>query len=47
MTLQEQIKKVQEEILTLKLESPYNPVIRQKIHQLEQLIHARQSTKQA
>lgn len=47
MTLQEQIKTLQAEILTLKLESPYNPLIKAKILQLEELIYARQSTEQA
>lgn len=41
MTLQEQIKELQEEILALKLEQPYHPDIKAKILKLEDLINAK------
>lgn len=44
MTLQEQLKELQEEILALKLEQPYHPSIKAKILKLEDLINAIRNT---
>ena len=47
MTLKEQIKALQAEILMLKLQSPYATSIRAKLLELDKLLNARQSTEQA
>ena len=47
MTLKEQIKALQAEILMLKLKSPYATGIRAKLLELDKLLNARQSTEQA
>lgn len=47
MTLTEQIKALQAEILMLKLKTPYAKGIKAKLLELDNLLNARQSTKQA
>ena len=39
--MNQEIKQLQEEILTLKLEQPYHPDIKAKILKLEELINAK------
>lgn len=47
MTLTDQIKALQAEILMLKLKSPYAKSIKAKLIELDQLINARKPTEQA
>ena len=46
-TLKEQIQALQAEILQLKLKSPYAPIIKKKLLELDNLLNVRKSTEQA
>lgn len=45
--MKEQIKQLQAEILQLKLKTPYSPIIKKKLLELDNLLNVHRSTEQA